>query len=196
MPAASRADRSRRRLSKEAEPLTAAPVASAVSARTSFVAVPKALRGAGGRVAGLGPAVPAPHEARPLDGQSVKGSPPLSTKTKEAPTVPRLLRDASLYDLLLTFDHDLAAEAHAAGCAFCGGTLHSARYRASPEAGRMTSDRTTRSRQVSPSPGSGSDGSGCGCQAIGGPGSRRTGLADVTAVTASSVPTRVPRSRR
>ena len=32
-----------------------------------------------------------------------------------------LLRDASLYDQLLTFDHDLAAEARAAGCAFCGG---------------------------------------------------------------------------
>jgi hypothetical protein len=46
-----------------------------------------------------------------------------------------LLRDASLYDQLLTFDHDLAAEAHAAGCASCGGTLHSARYPRKPRGG-------------------------------------------------------------
>jgi hypothetical protein len=45
-----------------------------------------------------------------------------------------LLRDASLYDLLLTFDHDLAAEGHAAGCAFWGGTL-SARYPRKPRDG-------------------------------------------------------------
>lgn len=46
-----------------------------------------------------------------------------------------LLRDASLYDQLLTFDHDLAAEARAAGCAFCAGRLHSARYPRKPRAG-------------------------------------------------------------
>jgi hypothetical protein len=46
-----------------------------------------------------------------------------------------LLRDASLYDQLLTFDCDLAAEARAAGCAFCGGILHSARYPRKPRAG-------------------------------------------------------------
>jgi hypothetical protein len=46
-----------------------------------------------------------------------------------------LLRDASLYDQLLTFDHDLAAEARAAGCAFCGGILHSARYPRKPRGG-------------------------------------------------------------
>jgi hypothetical protein len=41
---------------------------------------------------------------------------------------PALLRDASLYDQLLTFDQDPAAEARRAGCGFCGGRLHSARY--------------------------------------------------------------------
>ena len=46
-----------------------------------------------------------------------------------------LLRDASLYDLLLTIDHDLAAEARASGCAFCSGTLHSARYPRKPRGG-------------------------------------------------------------
>lgn len=46
-----------------------------------------------------------------------------------------LLRDINLYDLLLTFDQDLAAEARAAGCAFCGGTLHSARYPRKPRGG-------------------------------------------------------------
>ena len=34
-----------------------------------------------------------------------------------------LLRDASLYEQLLAFDHDLAAEARAAWCAFCEGIL-------------------------------------------------------------------------
>jgi hypothetical protein len=34
--------------------------------------------------------------------------------------VPRLLRDASLYDLLLTFDHDLAAEARGGVCLLWG----------------------------------------------------------------------------
>jgi hypothetical protein len=46
-----------------------------------------------------------------------------------------LLRDASLYDQLLTFDHDLAAEARAAGCGFCSGSLHSARYPRKPRGG-------------------------------------------------------------
>ena len=46
-----------------------------------------------------------------------------------------LLRDASLYDQLLTFDHHLAAEAHTAGCPFCGGILHSARYPRKPRGG-------------------------------------------------------------
>jgi hypothetical protein len=46
-----------------------------------------------------------------------------------------LLRDARLYDLLLTFDRDLAAEARAAGCARCGGSLHSARYPRKPRGG-------------------------------------------------------------
>ena len=45
-----------------------------------------------------------------------------------------LLRDTSLYDVLLTFDHDLAAEARAAGCS-CGGVLHSARYPRKPRGG-------------------------------------------------------------
>lgn len=46
-----------------------------------------------------------------------------------------LLRDANLYDQLLTFDHDLAAEARAGGCGFCGGILHSARYPRKPRGG-------------------------------------------------------------
>ena len=46
-----------------------------------------------------------------------------------------LLRDASLYDQLLTFDYALAAEARAAGCGFCGGRLHSARYPRKPRGG-------------------------------------------------------------
>jgi hypothetical protein len=46
-----------------------------------------------------------------------------------------LLRDASLYEQLLTFDHDLAAEVRAAGCGFCGGILHSARYPRKPRGG-------------------------------------------------------------
>lgn len=46
-----------------------------------------------------------------------------------------LLRDASLYEQLLAFDHDLAAEARAAGCAFCAGILHSARYPRKPRGG-------------------------------------------------------------
>ena len=45
-----------------------------------------------------------------------------------------LLRDTSLYDVLLKVDHDLAAEARAAGCS-CGGVLHSARYPRKPRGG-------------------------------------------------------------
>ena len=36
-----------------------------------------------------------------------------------------LLRDSRFFDLLLTLDEDLAAEARRVGCA-CGGVLHSA----------------------------------------------------------------------
>lgn len=45
-----------------------------------------------------------------------------------------LLRDSSLFDLLLSFDRDLATEARRAGCA-CGGTLHSASYPRKPRGG-------------------------------------------------------------
>ena len=57
-----------------------------------------------------------------------------------------LLRDASLYAQLLTFDQDLAAEARAAGCGFCGGRLHSARYPRKPRGGLedLGPDYTTR----------------------------------------------------
>ena len=47
-----------------------------------------------------------------------------------------LLRDASLYEQLLAFDLDLAADARAAGCASCAGILHSARYPRKPRGGR------------------------------------------------------------
>jgi hypothetical protein len=46
-----------------------------------------------------------------------------------------LLRDTTLYELLFTFDQDLAAEARVAGCGRCGGTLHSARYPRKPRGG-------------------------------------------------------------
>ena len=45
-----------------------------------------------------------------------------------------LLRDATLYEVLLKFDHDLAAEVRAARCP-CGGVLHSARYPRKPRGG-------------------------------------------------------------
>lgn len=45
-----------------------------------------------------------------------------------------LFRDATLYAVLLKFDHDLAAEARAARCP-CGGVLHSARYPRKPRGG-------------------------------------------------------------
>lgn len=46
-----------------------------------------------------------------------------------------LLADARFHDLLLAFDRDLAAVARAAGCARCGGVLHSARFRRKPRGG-------------------------------------------------------------
>lgn len=46
-----------------------------------------------------------------------------------------LLRDATLYDLLLVFDRDLTAEARTAGFASCGGVLHSARHPRKPRGG-------------------------------------------------------------
>jgi hypothetical protein len=45
-----------------------------------------------------------------------------------------LLRDSSLFDLLLRFDEDLAEEARTAGCA-CGGALHRACYERKPRGG-------------------------------------------------------------
>jgi hypothetical protein len=46
-----------------------------------------------------------------------------------------LLADARFHELLLAFDHDLAATARAAGCGRCGGVLHSARFRRKPRGG-------------------------------------------------------------
>jgi hypothetical protein len=43
-----------------------------------------------------------------------------------------LLADARFHELLLAFDRDLATAARAAGCARCGGVLHSARFRRKP----------------------------------------------------------------
>jgi hypothetical protein len=43
-----------------------------------------------------------------------------------------VLADARFHELLLAFDRDLAATARAAGCARCGGVLHSARFRRKP----------------------------------------------------------------
>lgn len=47
----------------------------------------------------------------------------------------KILRDASLYDVLLKIDLDLAASTRAGGCAACGGRLHSARYPRKPRGG-------------------------------------------------------------
>ncbi len=43
-----------------------------------------------------------------------------------------LLADARFHELLFAFDRDLATAARAAGCARCGGVLHSARFRRKP----------------------------------------------------------------
>jgi hypothetical protein len=43
-----------------------------------------------------------------------------------------LLADARFQELLFAFDRDLAAAARLAGCARCGGVLHSARFRRKP----------------------------------------------------------------
>lgn len=45
-----------------------------------------------------------------------------------------LLQDSRFFDLLLTLDEDLAAEARRIGCG-CGGALHSARYERKPRGG-------------------------------------------------------------
>jgi len=45
-----------------------------------------------------------------------------------------LLRDASLFDLLLRFDEDVAEEARLRGCE-CGGALHAAFYERKPRGG-------------------------------------------------------------
>jgi len=47
----------------------------------------------------------------------------------------KVLRDASLYDVLFKIDVDLAAATRSGGCAACGGRLHSARYRRKPRGG-------------------------------------------------------------
>ena len=43
-----------------------------------------------------------------------------------------LLADASFHRLLLTMDHDVAADCRARGCGRCGGKLHSGRFRRKP----------------------------------------------------------------
>jgi hypothetical protein len=45
------------------------------------------------------------------------------------------LVDARVWLLLREADHELAAEARAGGCPWCGGRLHSARYRRKPRRG-------------------------------------------------------------
>jgi hypothetical protein len=46
-----------------------------------------------------------------------------------------LLRDSSLFALLLRLDLDLAEQARLKGCRHCGGALHSARYARKPRGG-------------------------------------------------------------
>ena len=43
-----------------------------------------------------------------------------------------LLADARFHRLLLAIDDDIAADCRAAGCGWCGGVLHSARFRRKP----------------------------------------------------------------
>jgi hypothetical protein len=45
------------------------------------------------------------------------------------------LLDARVFELLLGIDRELAGEARTAGCAWCGGRLHSARYPRKPRGG-------------------------------------------------------------
>jgi len=54
---------------------------------------------------------------------------------KDASFVRALLADARFHELLLAFDRDLAAAARAAGCARCGGVVHSAGFRRKPRGG-------------------------------------------------------------
>lgn len=49
----------------------------------------------------------------------------------------KLLGDSRLYEMLLKFDEDLAADAKRGGCRECGGRLDSGRYRRKPQ-GAMT----------------------------------------------------------
>ena len=58
------------------------------------------------------------------------------------------LLDARVWQLLLTIDRDLAAEARRTGCA-CGGRLHSARYRRKPRGGLPAELRVEYSRRES-----------------------------------------------
>ena len=58
------------------------------------------------------------------------------------------LIDARVWQLLVSVDRDLAAEARAAGCA-CGGRLHSARYRRKPRGGLPAELRPEYSRRES-----------------------------------------------
>jgi hypothetical protein len=44
----------------------------------------------------------------------------------------KLLRESSFFLILLSFDRDVAAEARARGCPFCGSTLHAAHYWRNP----------------------------------------------------------------
>jgi hypothetical protein len=82
------------------------------------------------------------------------------------------LLDASVWQLLLMADRDLAAEARAAGCS-CGGVLHSARYPRKPRGGVPAELRPEYCRRES----------------------RQRGVpeADDPSVAAVSRPTRVPR---
>lgn len=57
------------------------------------------------------------------------------TRKKENEMSYTPLVDARVWQLLLMADRELAAEARAAGCSACGGTLHSARYPRKPRGG-------------------------------------------------------------
>jgi hypothetical protein len=51
-----------------------------------------------------------------------------------------LLADARFHRLLLAIDEDIAADCRAAGCSWCGGVLHSARFRRKPRGRPAGSD--------------------------------------------------------
>ena len=60
---------------------------------------------------------------------------PCIQQARRSPLWHKILQDSSFFLTLLTFDRCLAEQYRSAGCAVCGGTLHSARYLRKPRGG-------------------------------------------------------------